>query len=729
MQNLTYSSPRVLLITASLAFALTAQSQTSPAPNEQIIEPDDIITLSPFEVKVEADDGYKVANAVSGTRFNTNLLDLPKAVDVVSSEFMKDIGALDMVDALQYVPGITADVNPGGDDIFGGTFSVRGFSSGTSYRNGFPSSFVVDPIMLDRVEIIKGPSSVFSGPIEPGGTRNYITRKPPAKQTTSLTTRYESFERYRADIVNGGPLNHSKSLSYRVAGVVENGRSYQDFADRERYVAAGTVLWKISPKATWQNDVQFVKNNITPSADIPYFNQSTAGGVTTYWIEPNVPRSFNRNGPHSKSHLAQLSAISDFTYELSKTWSLRAGLMYTFQDLNRLLIGGSTRVFGTGANRYVQRATAEAQPDAVSYVLSPQVYALGNFKYHGVEHKLILGGEFYYNDQKNDIYQRAPNLLSNAFIERGVNNDYTIGTWSEYNPVNFRRVLNRYSGTSMNNVFTLLKGRVTAMQSLRYSTINTINKNILNGSRAQTDQDNWVQSYGASVRMLPKLSAFVSYGESFIPQTVFTFAGEVLEPIEGSGWDYGIKFDMIEGRLSGSIVAYDIDRENAALADPIHSGYFLASGVTTSQGLEVSIQARPVNAWQITAGYSYIDAKVVTGLNATRLGRVSNIPQDQYTLWNHYKFKRSFLKGIGAGAGLVYVGNRRGNPTLPDQVGISLPSYTRINASLTYETKFRKSLPVIFRIEANNLTDEEYLVTYTGYGMPRTWAGSVTFRF
>lgn len=719
------------LVAASCCLALTglSRAETSAKTTSDSGKEEEIIVLSPFEVSMGVDDGYKVTNAVSGTRFNTSLMELPKAVDVISSDFMKDIGAVDMVGALQYVPGVTADVNPGGDDIYGGTFQVRGFSSGTSYRNGFPSSFVVDPILLDRVEIIKGPSSVFSGPIEPGGTRNYITRKPPTKQSTSITTRYESFDHYRGELVNGGPLTADKSVSYRVAAITEHEKSYQDFADRERYVLASTLVWKLSPKATWQSDVQYVKNNITPTADIPYYNQSTVGGVTTYWFEPNVPHSFNRNGPNTKSNLGQLSVMSDFAYQLNEIWSLRAGLMYTYQDLDRLLISGSTRVFGTGSGRYVQRTTAQAEPAAVSFVASPQVYALGTFHYAGIEHKVIVGGEVYYNNQRNDIYQRAPNLLSNAYIERGADNDYTVGSWNEYVPNTFRRVLNRYTGTSMNNVFRLFNGRATLLQSVRYSTINTINKNLLTGIRAQTDQDNWVQGYGVSVKVLPKLSAFASYGESFIPQTVFNWAGQVLEPIKGSGWDYGLKYDLVDGRLSGTIVGYDIDRENAALADADHSGYYLASGITRSKGVEASVQARPLDAWQITAGYSYIDAEVVTGLNATRLGRVSNVPKDQYTLWNHYRFKSGLLGGVGAGVGVIYVGNRRGNPTLPDQSGISLPSYTRLNASVTYDCKLGGSLPVTFRLEGNNLTDKEYLVTYSGYGTPRTFSGSVTVRF
>jgi len=720
------------VVVGGLVCSLSGWAQQSPRATP-VAETEPVLELTPFEVNASADDGYRVTNALSGTRFNTNLLDLPKAVDVVSSEFMKDIGAIDLASAMQYTAGVNQDGPPGADDITGGRFTVRGFSSDTRYRNGYATSFIVDPILLERIEIIKGPSSVFSGPIEPGGTLNYITRRPPAQRTTNLNLRYESYDRYRAQIVDGGPINRAKTLSYRVAGVYEDFGSYQDFARRERYVLAGTLLWRPNRRTTVQTDLQYIDNRIVPAADVPYFNTKTVGGVVQYYFEPNVPHSFNRMGPNTKSDLVQFSAITDVTYVFNSTWSVRAGLLYSYQDLERLLIGGSTKVSvnATTGVRTVVRTDASYEPNAVSHVASPQVYLLGDFKYAGIGHKLIVGAELYYNDQRNDVYRRATKF-PDVNIDRGTNNDYTVGNpfdRNEYKPSDLRRVLNRHTGGSMNNVFTLFDGRMTAMQALRYSTVDTIRKNLMGaGTRVATDQDNLVQSYGVSYRVLPRLTAFVSYSESFIPQSVFSFDGNILEPIKGSGWDYGLKFDLLAGRLSGTVVGYDITRENAPFTDPNHAGFYLATGETASQGVEVSLQVRPLEDWQIAASYSYIDAEVVKDSSAVRLGRAANIPDHQFSIWNNYRFKDGVLKGVGAGVGVIRVGNRRGNPSLPDQRAINAEAYTKVDAYVSYARKiFGRAWD--FRLEANNLTDEEYLVSYTGYGMPRTIAGSIGVRF
>ncbi|MBP6865440.1 MAG: TonB-dependent receptor [Candidatus Didemnitutus sp.] len=731
IRNLTF--PTTVSLSALLFATITVHAQsTSPQPVADD-EKETVIELSPFEVRAEGDDGYKVANSLSGTRFNTKLLDLPRAVDVITSDFMRDIGATDMLEALQYTPGVVGDIAPGGDDVQGGQFSIRGFSSNTGYRDGFASSFIIDPILVERIEVIKGPSSVFSGPIEPGGTRNYITRKPPAKHSSSVNVEYGSYENLRVQLIDGGPIDQNGKLSYRIAGVSNTNKSHQDFAGRDKYVLGGTLVWKLSKDLVLQSNLQYVYNRLVPSADIPYYSQKTVSGVTTYYYEPNVPRSFNRQGPDAKSNLLQVSGATDLTYTFSPTWSFRLGLFYSYQDLERLLIGGSTRVTtnATTGIRTVARASATYEPNAVSYTISPQAYALGSFKYAGVDHKMIIGGEYSYQDQKNDVYRRTA-AFPTVNIDAGTNNNFTFGNpddRTEYTPNDLRRVLNRSSGVSITNVLKLFDSRVTFMQAARYSAIDTIRKNLMGaGTRVSTAADDLVQSYGVSGRVFPWLTAFVSYSESFLPQTVYSFAGEILEPVKGSGWDYGLKFDIIEGRLSGSIVGYDIKRENAAFADPDHPGYYLAIGEAVSQGLEVSLTARPIEAWQIVVGYSNVDAEVVKSSTALQLGRASNVPEHQFSMWNNFRFKKGLLKGFGLGAGVVSVSNRRGSVGLPDQPGLHLPAYTKIDANMSYSTRIM-SKRWNFKVTVKNLTDEEYLATSGGYALPRSVTGSVGINF
>ncbi|OAM89150.1 TonB-dependent receptor [Termitidicoccus mucosus] len=714
------------------------QTGTSPAIPE---DEGDIVVLTPFEVRDQKDDSYGATNAVSGTRLNTNLLELPKTVDVVTSEFIKDIGAIDMQQALQYSAGITyADDTPGADDAYGGRFIIRGIQTSTSYRNGFPSSFIVDPVLLDRIEIIKGPSSTFSGPIEPGGTRNYITRKPPAKQSSSLSSRYESYDRFRAQLVNGGPLTRSKSLSYRLAAVYEDFDSHQDFANRKRHVVAGTALWKPSSKITLQSDVQFIRSKVIPSADIGYY---TLTGASTRTYVHDVSHSFNSYGPNAYANTDQVSALTDFTYQLNRAWTFRVGLMYTYQDVARLLPSMGSQIVlvnpATGAAdpsgvRAVSRTQIDYMPDAVSYAVNPQVYAVGQFQYWGIDHKLMFGADYYYFDTKNDIYRRTfTGVLPRVYLDKNGPSNYDFGAPSDFDIFTLRRTLARYESVSMNNILQFFKRRLTLLQSIRYTYIDNILKNIdpAVNSRQQSTDDNIVQSYGASYKIVPGLSAFVSFSQSFNPQPLYyTYDGKLIDPIEGEGWDFGFKYNIIKDKLSGTVTAYSLKQRNTASTDPDHSGYYIASGEIESKGVEFTLQAQPAKPWQLTFGYSYIDAEVVKAYQnlVQRLGRVANVPKHQVTLWNHYRISNGALKGLAGGLGVVYMSGRRTQFGWWDQPGIEAPSYTKLDLSLTYSFKVGK-MPVTLRGEINNLTDKEYFSSYNFYGMPRTFAGSIEVRF
>lgn len=715
---------------AHLALWIALISPASVRAQAPASETQETLTLSPFVVTSGPGDGYRATNAISGTRFNTSLLDIPKPVEVITAEFIKDLAATQLTNVLQYASGVSQTGAPGADDITSGQVALRGFNTGTAYRNGYRTSFIVDPLMIDRIEVIKGPSSVFSGPIEPGGTINIITIRPTARQTDSVSLRYGDYDRFRGQVISSGPLNAKGTMGYRLAAAVENYGSYQDFAGRDRYVVAGTYTWQTSPKGFLQVDAQFVNNRVSPAADIPYLNGTSTG------FEPNVSHKFNRQGPFAKSQVQQLFSTADYTYTLNSRWSLRAGSSYSYQSLQpRLLIGGSTRVTtnATTKIRTVAR-TATYEPNADSLIVSPQAYLLGKFEYAGIQQSLILGGEYFYNWQRNDVY--VNNTATNNLASLNIDNPGPVANYSfgdlitGYKPSDFRRVTDIETGLSASNVFTLLNRRLTLLQSVRRSTVHVERRNLFANTLSTTDTQDVVQGYGASYRVFRKLSAFASYNESFIPQTVFDYQGRILDPIKGSGWDYGLKYDLIDGRLTGSVTGYDITRANAPLADPVHTGAFIPTAETAAKGVDFNLLAKPAKNWQLVFNYGYCDARTTKDSNTpANIGsRFANIPRHQGSVWNRYRFTDGPLKGFAIGVGVVRAGERRGNPSLADLPGLRLPAYTAVDANLSYDKKLFGRLCTL-GVVVNNATDKEYLVSYTSYAEPRVVTGTLSVRF
>ena len=129
-----------------------------------------------------------------------------------------------------------------------------------------------------------------------------------------------------------------------------------------------------------------------------------------------------------------------------------------------------------------------------------------------------------------------------------------------------------------------MQGRLLLMQGYRYGQFFQNSENRLARSASSSSQSADVASYGASVRLAPRMTFFTSYAESFSPQTATDFAGRLFAPVTGKGWDLGPKFDLIEGRLSGTIVAFAIERSNVLQPDPDHPGFNTASGLDRSRG-------------------------------------------------------------------------------------------------------------------------------------------------
>jgi iron complex outermembrane receptor protein len=211
-----------------------------------------------------------------------------------------------------------------------------------------------------------------------------------------------------------------------------------------------------------------------------------------------------------------------------------------------------------------------------------------------------------------------------------------------------------------------------------------------------------------------------------VPQNnLFDFEGKVFAPLMGSGYNYGIKYSLLQDRLMGAVQGYTVKRKNVLQPDPDHAGKSVPSGNDTSQGLEFRIVGRVAKAWQISANYGYVDAKVTR--DPTRPQNVGlvpvNTPKHQASVWNRYALTEGALKNFSAGLGVVFMGDRRGTGTLP-----LLESYTRIDASIQYRARFLGQHTTV-AVALNNLADANNLVSQTALGDPRSIRVTVRTNF
>ena len=182
MQNLVTRRLRVAFLSLLATLAPRASAQTAPsapaaaAPAAQ----EDAVVLSPFEVSTSGDVGYLATNSLAGSRLNSSLKDTPAIIDVFTKEFLNDIGATSLEQALLYAnnsqtdDGDTLRVNNGISQIAAGNsfnFRSRGIL-GNSTRNYFETRLGTDFYSTERLDDSRGPNSVLFGIGSAGGIIN-----------------------------------------------------------------------------------------------------------------------------------------------------------------------------------------------------------------------------------------------------------------------------------------------------------------------------------------------------------------------------------------------------------------------------------------------------------------------------------------------------------------------------------------------------------------------------
>jgi outer membrane receptor protein involved in Fe transport len=230
----------------------------SPARDDRA-KNEEIIQLSAFEVTSAKDSAYVADKSVSTTGFAADLAKIPLAINVVTAQFLEDTGGVGFNGVANYQAAFTTDqggmengtrnsagIDPTVGAVTGGEplrTRIRGQPINLSQRNGLPMKFGFGTESVDRVEVARGPMSVFIGGSTLGGVMNLITEKPSFTPSARLSARVDSNESYqiRADVT--GPILRDK-LAYRVIALYSDDNTWRDFSN------SSTVF--INPQVTWR---------------------------------------------------------------------------------------------------------------------------------------------------------------------------------------------------------------------------------------------------------------------------------------------------------------------------------------------------------------------------------------------------------------------------------------------------------------------------------------------
>ena len=250
--------PAWLAAVASLIAPSAASSQTAPPPGSTPPAQQEAIVLSPFEVSSELDRGYSAQNTLAGSRVSTELKDIPAAISVFNEQFLNDIAAADLLQAIEYGMGTRPDLDEGrsggpiGEGFNNGDpdIRIRGLPGGRRTRNYFSNLGEIDTYNKGRLEFSRGPNSILNGFGSPAGVINASTKQADVNRTfTTLSVRVGQWDeqRYTADF--NVPLIKQK-LGVRLNYLHQESEHWRDHGHNDSDAVHLASTWKIDPKTT-----------------------------------------------------------------------------------------------------------------------------------------------------------------------------------------------------------------------------------------------------------------------------------------------------------------------------------------------------------------------------------------------------------------------------------------------------------------------------------------------
>jgi iron complex outermembrane receptor protein len=735
---------------ALLAGALPLAAQTAQAPSTES-KKEEVIELSPFMVSSSASDfgRYSSLESTSAGRVRLNIMDASQSVSVITSDMLQDVGAVRIMDATKYISGIGESTLPNAQD----RTNVRGFQADGVTLDGFTMGgfLSIDPVLIDRIEVVKGPNSILAPqPTSPGGTMNSATKKPQFRDFGSFTI---STGRYDANNISFDVNRAASSkLAVRFIGSMRDYDAYWDGAYMRSTTLMPEFTYKFSDKS--QLTVQYIYTNWRAALYLGLPIDPSSGTTTKARLLAGVPRD--------------LSVFNEDLYRTDRRHDF--GLLYTGELFDKIqfrvaahyrkssqygpqLNTNPASTGGTGGNR--DPLTGNYVPgmqylSVAPYTGSPittqptRIYARSGTNPRSDPRQFFLNNDYAYILENDSV--KSTTLAGLAYTET---RDYGNAAFNisapnidfdHYVPVAWTRGTlnfdNRFSsrffqGYAAENL-VLLNNRLILNAAVAKNYYRQRARNLVSGYFHGTGPSATLPAYGLVVKPYKDaLALYYSYSEQSTSVGPTTNSAVNTNPLLQSSKqnEFGARFKLLADKLYFTVAHFDIKQDNFSVPNP--------ANLTTpppnpllpalfsdrkAKGWEYEFRYNPNKNISIIGNYTHFKNRDPNGVEFRGTAEKSG------AVLVSYRFDpegNSALSGLRTAVGVDYVGNRPGDsasgltpastPTkiIPNQPSFYLGSRTLVNLTLAYESKKDWSV----QVNVDNLFNTEYLMAGLTRGM------------
>lgn len=698
--------------------------------------------LKEYTVEAIRENKYKRESSTTVSKMPLKDIENPQVYNSIPANLLKEQVVTNFNDAIKNATGVTRLWESTGRNGDGAEYyAMRGFAVQPTMTNGLPSltNTTIDPINIDNVEVIKGPSGTLFGSsvISYGGLINVVTKKP--YQTFGGEISYNNgtygSNRVTADI--NIPLKNKAAVRINSAYTTEE--SFQDAGFSNSFFLAPSLKYEVSDKLTFLVNTEFFKNTSAKQSMLFLTRNLPLSFDSMSLFDKNYKKSFTSNDLiiNNDSFNMQMQAL----YKLSENWTSQTVLSKSTTKTNGYYQYLFDAANGDEFTRYISKA------DGTFYTTDIQQNFIGDFKIGNMRNRLVAGVDYYnsrllnggtgwtgygvvslINGTDTNGVDTNGNPIATALTQAGVDNAL-LGSFAGNTEAN-QEVMSAYVSDVLN-----ITNKLSVMGSLRLD--------YFDGKTSQYDSNKTEgqvalsPKFGAVYQIVEnKVSVFGNYMNGFqnvAPTTVANVDGsnpriKEFDPEQANQIEVGLKTSLYKDIISASVSYYDIRVKDRVITDPNNINNSIQGGEVESKGVEVSVVANPFKGLNVIAGFSHNKAKVTREtLNAGYLGlRPEEAgPETLVNFWANYTISEGELKGFGIGFGGNYASeyktlNRANIGTF------ALPDYTVLNSALSYDNDtFNVTLKL------NNLLNEKY---YSGWSTVtpqrlRSITAGVTYKF
>ena len=752
-------SSAITLTAAQAADAVQAPS--SSGSNAVAATPtDEVIQLSVFEVTARSQGRYQMHESTSGGRVRVNVMDTPGSVDVITADFIGDSGAQRMIEAAKYSAGLIEGNLPSAID----RIMIRGFQADGQTVDGFyfMGQSNLDPAVVDRFEIIKGPNSILSPTGSPGGTVNAFSKKPLfVGRKMSVNTQFDAYGLKKAVIDANDRFGNSRDYAYRLVVSGQDSDNYVDNLYTKSTVIAPSVTARFGrAQLTVVGDIA----RTTSVAFVGLPVDPSSGSNNDAQLLHGVPRTLGLAEEDEKRHEDRNGASAFFTTTIGDHLSVRlAGRRVTYYfDTLQFNTGYAA---GAGGGGSINPLTGYYEP-GVTWSGNPTTGFTSTPTPPDTRIVTRSGGletdQNLRNNLQNDYVWDAEikgfkttttaGFAYSRFYQHRTNRPATRGSYVIDNPVReiaptFNANLNQNQITDNSDYqyyiqenLTLLNDRIVLSGGWSSYRQQASTRNLLTNARFDAQQKATTRNYGIVGKPIGGVSVYYGHSESAVPSGVTSTT--ILPVAEGRQDEYGVKVQLLEGRVTLTAAHFEISQNNQAQPNPANLAVPPPSPLLPAilvdrenRGWEFGVNAALTRNLSIVGNVTAMHNRDPRGV------MVRSAADKSAAFLARYEFHEGSLDGLSVNVGFEHVGRRAGElssgftaastPTnlIPKQPSFFLPAYTLLNAGIGYSNQHWA-----IQLNINNVADKKYIVSsltrqWLWAGTERNGQLSITYKF